>query len=327
MYDELLRADMSLDAAGKSACARGESNMRFCRFGEGRLGLIAAPWIWESAVKDVTAALEVLPCCYQYPLPTYDVLIANLDKVAERAQAIAANSPSLPLDSLKLLSPVANPGKIVAAPVNYKQHFEEVKSNVALHNNNPALFQSINTIGLFLKAPSSLAGPGEGIALRKLDRRNDHEVELAFVIGKQGNNIPASEAMDYVAGYAIGLDITIRGSEDRSFRKSPDTYSVLGPWLVTRDEIPNPNELDLSISVNGEVRQSSNTRNMILGVAELIEFASSFYTLHPGDIFMTGTPEGVAQIAPGDVIEATVEKVGTMTVNVRAAQTAQVAVS
>jgi 2-keto-4-pentenoate hydratase/2-oxohepta-3-ene-1,7-dioic acid hydratase in catechol pathway len=293
--------------------------MRFCRFGEGRLGIVEG-----SSVRDVTAALDVLPS-YRHPLPTYDVLIANLDQVAERARSLVPQSPSLPLDSLKLLSPVANPGKIVAAPVNYKKHLEEVKGNVALHNNNPALMQSINTIGLFLKAPSSLVGPGEGIGLRKLDRRNDHEVELAFVIGKPGNNISRDQALNYVAGYSIALDITIRGSEDRSFRKSPDSYSVLGPWLVTKDEIPDPGELDLSIAVNGEVRQSSNTRNMILGVAELIEFASSFYTLHPGDIFMTGTPEGVSQIAPGDMIVASVEKVGTMQVKVRAAQSASAA--
>jgi 2-keto-4-pentenoate hydratase/2-oxohepta-3-ene-1,7-dioic acid hydratase in catechol pathway len=294
--------------------------MRFCRFAEGRLGLVEG-----DVVRDVNAALEILPCCYSYPLPTHDVLIANLDQVADRARALAPNASMLPLDGLKLLSPVGNPGKIVAAPVNYKQHAEEVKNNVALHNNNPALLQSIHTIGLFLKASSSLVGCGEGIAIGKLDRRNDHEVELAVVIGRRGSNIPASQALDYVAGYAIGLDITIRGTEDRSFRKSPDTYSVLGPWLVTPDEIPNPNELDLSITVNGELRQSSNTSNMILSVAGLIELASSFYTLHPGDIIMTGTPEGVGQIAPGDVIVATVERVGTMQVKVRAAQSASAA--
>ena len=124
--------------------------------------------------------------------------------------------------------------------------------------------------------------------------------------------------MKYVAGYSIGLDITIRGSEDRSFRKSPDNYSILGPWLVTADEISDPGNLDLSITVNGEVRQKSNTNNMILSVPELIEFASSFYTLHPGDIFMTGTPEGVGQIVPGDAIVATVEKIGSMEVAVSA---------
>src|ERR1700686_4336349 len=164
--------------------------MRFCRFGEGRLGLVEG-----SSVRDVPAALDVLPS-YRHPLPAYDVLIANLDQVAERARVLAPQSPSLPLDSLKLLSPVANPGKIVAAPVNY---------NVAPHNNNPVLMQSINTIGLFLKAPSSLVGPGEGIGLRKLDRRNDHEVELAFVIGKPANNISRDQALNHVAGYSIAL--------------------------------------------------------------------------------------------------------------------------
>lgn len=287
--------------------------MRFCRFGEGRLGLVDG-----ATVRDVTAALDVLPAV-RYPLPAHDRFIANLPKVAERARALAASAPAQPLAGLQLLSPVANPGKIVAAPVNYKAHAQEVRDNVALHNNNPALLKSINEIGLFLKASSSLAGPGEGIALRMLDRRNDHEVELAVVIGTEARHVSRAEALQYVAGYSIGLDITIRGQEDRSFRKSPDTYTVLGPWLVTADEIPNPGALDLSISVNGQTRQSSNTSNMILGVPELIEFATRFYTLFPGDVIITGTPEGVSPIVPGDQIVATVEKIGSMEVAVRAA--------
>ena len=218
----------------------------------------------------------------------------------------------------KVLCPLEKVPIVLGIGLNYRKHAQEVREDVALHNNNPALKQSIDTMGLFLKATSSLVGAGEGIALRKPDRRNDHEVELAFVIGKSGNNIPANRAMQYVAGYSIALDITIRGPEDRSFRKSPDTYSVLGPWLVTSDEIANPGELELSISVNGELRQKSNTRNLICGVARLIEFASSFYTLHPGDIFMTGTPEGVSQILPGDSIVASVEKIGSMEVKVYA---------
>jgi 2-keto-4-pentenoate hydratase/2-oxohepta-3-ene-1,7-dioic acid hydratase in catechol pathway len=270
-------------------------------------------------VRDVTAAIEALPCCYRYPLPPHDIFIANLEQVTAHIHEIAPSAPLVPLDGLKLLSPVANPGKIVAAPVNYHRHLEEVRDNPELHQGNPAHTASIQSIGLFLKAASSLVGAGEGIALRKLDRRNDHEVELAFVIGKEARNVPASEALEYVAGYAIGLDITIRGAEDRSFRKSPDSYTVLGPWLVTADEIADPGALGLSISVNGETRQSSNTRYMILGVPELIEFASSFYTLHPGDVVITGTPEGVSPIAPGDVISARIEKIGVMEVAVRAA--------
>ncbi len=130
--------------------------------------------------------------------------------------------------------------------------------------------------------------------LRVPDRRTDHEVELAFVIGRTASRVPRTEALRYVAGYAIGLDISIRGTEDKSCRKSADTYSVLGPWLVTADEIAEPGALDLELRVNGERRQYSNTRHMTLGVAELVEMASSFYTLHPGDVVFTGTPEGVS---------------------------------
>src|SRR5450631_3263745 len=222
--------------------------MRLCRFGDGRLGLVEG-----SNVRDVTAALDVLPDC-RYPLPTYDLLIANLDQVLARVKAIAPSAPKLALAGVKLLSPVANPGKVIAAPVNYQKHLDEVKGDAAINQGNVAHTITIQKAGLFLKATSSLVGPGEGIALRHLDRRNDHEVELAVVIGKKGNNIPAGEALRYVAGYAIGLDITIRGTEDRSFRKSPDSYTVLGPWLVTADEIPHPGCLGLSISVNGQIR-------------------------------------------------------------------------
>ena len=104
---------------------------------------------------------------------------------------------------------------------------------------------------MFLKATSALVGPGEGVKLVHTDRRNDHEVELAIVIGKTAKNVKAAQALDYIAGYCIGLDMTIRGPEERSLRKSPDCYCVLGPWLVTRDEMPDPAQLALEITVNG----------------------------------------------------------------------------
>jgi 2-keto-4-pentenoate hydratase/2-oxohepta-3-ene-1,7-dioic acid hydratase in catechol pathway len=285
--------------------------MRFCRFGEGRFGLVEG-----DSVRDVTPALDVLPA-YRYPLPAHDVLIANLDQVAARARAIAAQSPSLPLNGLRLLSPVANPGKIVAAPVNYNKHLDEVRGDAALHHNNPGHTLTIHNAGVFLKATSSLVGPGQGVEVRRDDRRTDHEVELAFVIGRTANRVAAADALKYVAGYAIGLDITIRGSEDRSFRKSADTYTVLGPWLVTADEIPDPGALDLELELNGELRQKSNTSFLILGVPQLIELASSFYTLHPGDIVLTGTPEGVSPIEPGDRVVAKIDRIGAMEVVVR----------
>jgi 2-keto-4-pentenoate hydratase/2-oxohepta-3-ene-1,7-dioic acid hydratase in catechol pathway len=287
--------------------------MRYCRFGDDRFGLVEG-----SNVKDVTPALEVLPN-YRYPFPLYDLLIANLDKVAERARSVAVSAPSMPVADLKFLSPVANPSKVIGAPVNYQKHLDEVQSDAAIHNNNQQHMAVIQKTGLFLKASSSLVGPAEGIRLRKLERRNDHEVELAVIIGRRANNVSREDALKYVAGYAIGLDITIRGPEERSLRKSADSYAVLGPWLVTADEIPNPGDLNLKIAVNGEERQNSSTKYMILGVPELIEFASAFYTLNPGDVIMTGTPEGVSPIEPGDRVVATIEKIGTMEVTVHAA--------
>jgi 2-keto-4-pentenoate hydratase/2-oxohepta-3-ene-1,7-dioic acid hydratase in catechol pathway len=295
--------------------------MRLCRFNQDRLGLVDG-----ETVKDVTAALDVLPQV-RYPLPAHDPLIANLSSVTARVNALAAAAPAVPLSGVTLLSPIANPGKLIAAPVNYQKHLDEVRGDSQIHHGNVAHTITIQSAGLFLKANSSLVGPGEGVALRKLDRRTDHEVELAFIIGREARNVSASAALGYVAAYCIGLDITIRGSEDRSFRKSPDSYSVLGPWMVTADEIPDPGSLDLHITVNGEQRQRSNTRYLILGVAELIEMASSFYTLYPGDVIFTGTPEGVSPIDPGDRIVATIQRIGTMEVAVRAAEGAAAAPS
>jgi 2-keto-4-pentenoate hydratase/2-oxohepta-3-ene-1,7-dioic acid hydratase in catechol pathway len=287
--------------------------MRLCRFGENRLGIVEG-----GEVRDVTAALDVLPA-FHYPLPTYDVMFAHFDQVLERAKALAPNAPKVPLSSVNLLSPVANPGKIIAAPVNYQKHLSEVRGDANLHAGNTGHTLTIQKAGLFLKANSSLVGPSQGIALRHLDRRNDHEVELAFVIGKQCNNVKKEDALQYVAGYCIGLDITIRGSEDRSFRKSADSYTVLGPWLVTPDELGSPDNLNLKISVNGEERQNSNTELMILKCAELIEMATSIYTLYPGDVISTGTPEGVSPIVPGDVVVAEIERIGSLEIKVRAA--------
>jgi 2-keto-4-pentenoate hydratase/2-oxohepta-3-ene-1,7-dioic acid hydratase in catechol pathway len=202
----------------------------------------------------------------------------------------------------------------MAAPVNYKKHLEEALADKGIHHGN--LVGEIHKVGIFLKASSSVVGPGEGVRLVHTDRRNDHEVELAVVIGKEGREIAAADALGHVAGYCIGLDMTIRGPEERSMRKSPDSYTVLGPWLVTADEIPDPGSLDIAIEVNGRQRQGANTRELILGVPQLIAWASSFYTLHPGDVLLTGTPQGVGPVQPGDVMLATLERVGQMRVAV-----------
>ena len=287
--------------------------MRLCRYNEQRLGVVEGALGSEMQVRDATAALDALPAV-RYPLPAHDPLIAALPQLRGAIAAAAAKARPIPLADVRLLSPVANPGKIVAAPVNYRKHLEEALADKGIHHGR--LVEEIHKIGMFLKATSSLVGPSEGVRLVKTDRRNDHEVELAVVIGKRGRNISREQAMEHVAGYCIGLDITTRGPEERSLRKSADSYSVLGPWLVTADEFGDPSRVRISIKVNGVVRQDANTEDLVMPIPELIEYMSAFYSLHPGDVIMTGTPQGVGPIKPGDVMEAWIERIGSMQVRV-----------
>ncbi|HEY8360682.1 MAG TPA: fumarylacetoacetate hydrolase family protein [Ramlibacter sp.] len=257
--------------------------------------------------------LAALPSA-RYPYPRHDVLIEGLEALRPAMEAAAEHAERHRLEDVTLRTPVANPGKVIAAPVNYTRHLEEVLAQKQLHHGN--LINEIHKAGLFLKATSSVIGAGEPVRLVHTDRRNDHEVELAVVIGRAGRDITREQALSHVAGYCIGLDITIRGPEERSLRKSPDTYTVLGPWLVTADELTDPSKLDFSIHVDAELRQQANTSELILGVPELIEFASRFYTLLPGDVILTGTPQGVAPIVPGNTMHARFDCIGEMHVKV-----------
>ena len=283
--------------------------MKLCRFDEGRLG-----WVQDDThLLDVTAALQVLPAV-RYPLPQHDLLVEHLPVVCQRVRELAPQAPKLALADVQLRSPVANPSKIIGAPINYREHIEEsVKDQGIAHGRK---ISSILDWGLFLKANSSLIGFGETIVLRHADRRNDFECELAVIIGKPCNQVSREQALSYVAGYSIGLDMTVRGPEFQCWRKSIDTYSVLGPWLVTADEIAEPGALDLRLSIAGEVKQDSNTRYLVLDVPGLIAWASSMYTLMPGDIIMTGTPAGVGPVQPGDVLQAQVQGIGQASVQV-----------
>ena len=282
--------------------------MKICRYDDERVGLVQ-----DGAIRDVTAVLEALGS-FAYPLPKYDPFVAKLGSLKHRIEETARRARPVPVDRVKLLAPVANPGKIIAAPVNYTRHLQEALADKGIHHGN--LVSEIHKAGMFLKATSAVVGPGEGVKLVHTDRRNDHEVELALVIGRTAKNVRAAEAPGYVAGFCIGLDMTIRGPEERSFRKSPDSYCVLGPWLATPDEVGDPGELQVSITVNGEPRQDASTSDLILGVGELIAWASSFYTLHPGDVILTGTPQGVGPVKPGDTMLATIERIGAMQVKV-----------
>ncbi len=250
-------------------------------------------------VVDVSPVLERLPGM-QWPLPAADALIARLEDILAAAKQLmrAARCPRLHLSEVRLLSPVANPPKIIAAPVNYLKHQAEALADGGVHFEKDV--KTIAHYGLFLKSSTSLVGPAAGITAWLPERRTDHEIELVAVIGQSGKDIKENDALSHVAGYAIGLDITLRGTEDRSLRKSLDGFSVLGPWLTTRDEIADPNDLSMMLAVNGRVRQKASTRDLIFSVQRLISYASSFYTLYPGDLIYTGTPEGVGPVIPGD---------------------------
>jgi 2-keto-4-pentenoate hydratase/2-oxohepta-3-ene-1,7-dioic acid hydratase in catechol pathway len=208
----------------------------------------------------------------------------------------------------------------MAAPTNYGKHIEEMQARRDIPDVAKRPSPKIGQAGIFLKSSSAIVGPSEGIPLRFLDRLNEHEVELVIIIGKQGSDIPRDKAKDYIAGYTLGLDMTVRGPEDRSFRKSVDGYAVLGPWMVTADEIPNPDDVTVTLHLNNELKQTADTKDLIYDVGRLIEFASSFYTLYPGDVYYTGTPHGVSPVKPGDVLRINSAPIGAFEIKVRAHQ-------
>jgi len=272
--------------------------MKLCRYNDDRLGVVRA-----DLVHDVTAVQTEIRNSLPYAMKG-DAVTAALPQWRERLERAADKAPGRPIVDVKLLAPIGRPTKLSCAPTNYQAHIDEMRKAAQQPGSQIVTAQSSKILeaGMFLKANSALVGPSEGIPIRFPDRRNDHEVELVMVIGKTGSDIAQADALDYVAGYCLGLDMTVRGREDRSFRKSVDGYAVLGPWMVTADELPNPDAVPISLEVNGEVRQNSNTSQLIYNCRRLIEFASEFYTLYPGDLIYTGTPEGVGPVKPGDVI-------------------------
>ena len=287
--------------------------MKICRYDDDRLGVVVG-----DRVHDVTAAQDEIRAAAPYAMKG-DAVIAALPEWRDRLQEMAAKAPGKPVAEIGLLCPVARPSKVMAAPVNYHAHHAEMQADKEIPNSRPK-GSGIGDQGIFLKANSALVGPSEGIQLRFLDRRNDQEVEFVIIIGKQGSRIKRDDALDYIAGYTLGLDMTVRGIEDRSFRKSCDGYAPLGPCMVTADEIPDPNDVPFTVHLNGKLQQDAHTRDMIFDVQRLIEFASEFYTIYPGDVLFTGSPPGVSQVQPGDVMHCACDLIGEMEVTVRAAE-------
>jgi 2-keto-4-pentenoate hydratase/2-oxohepta-3-ene-1,7-dioic acid hydratase in catechol pathway len=225
----------------------------------------------------------------------------------DRLRTLPDGLPRSPLAETSLGAPLARPGKIVAAPVNYRSHQDEMSWPT-----------TVEDLGVFLKAPSSLIGPGEEVRLPYSDVRTDQEGELAVVIGRRARNVSPEAAISYVAGYTCLLDITVRSSEDRSARKSFDTFTPVGPWIASPDEVGDPDRLELRCWVGGELRQAVNTDHLIFSVPLLIAYASSVMTLEPGDLLATGTPDGVGPLADGDVVAVEIERVGRLEVTVSA---------
>jgi 2-keto-4-pentenoate hydratase/2-oxohepta-3-ene-1,7-dioic acid hydratase in catechol pathway len=213
--------------------------------------------------------------------------------------AVPAHQDGIPLRDVRLRVPVADPSKIIAAPVNYRDHQAEMNADA-----------QVGALGFFLKAPSSLLDPGGTIQLPYHDRRFDHEGELALVIGRTARHISEQDALSYVFGYTGLLDITMRGGEDRSVRKSFETFTPMGPVLVTADEFGDPGQAELRCWVSGELRQEASTRDLIWGVARLVSYASSVTTLYPGDVITTGTPAGVGPLTAGDTVRLELSGLG-----------------
>ena len=206
--------------------------------------------------------------------------------------------------------PICRPSKIVCIGLNYKDHAAETKQPIP---KEPVIF---------FKATSALAGPNDPVIMPKGGAKLDWEVELAFVIGKQARYVEKQDALDHIAGYVLHNDYSERAFQmERGGQwvkgKSADTFAPLGPFVATRDEIPEPGHLEVWLKVNGTMRQKSNTKQMIFGVAELLSYVSQFMTLLPGDVISTGTPPGVAlgmnppvYLKPGDTVTLGIEGLG-----------------
>jgi 2,4-didehydro-3-deoxy-L-rhamnonate hydrolase len=239
-----------------------------------------------------------------------------VDWLAFGTQGVATGAPR-PLAEVRLLAPVPRPGKIVCVGLNYRDHADETRQPIP---SEPVLFS---------KYANSVVGPGADVVVPPGAGKIDYEAELAVFIGRRASAVPTGAALDHVAGYTCANDVSSRSLQFRSSQwllgKAIDTFLPLGPYLVTADEVPDPQALGIRCLVNGELRQSSDTGQMVFGVAELVSFASRTITLEPGDVLVTGTPSGVGMAAdpprylgPGDRMRVEIDGLGELDNTLRA---------
>ncbi|MBP2667583.1 MAG: Ureidoglycolate lyase [Firmicutes bacterium] len=258
--------------------------------------------------KPVPATMEAL-------IESGAVGYQSLEGLVRQAQAEKAAILFLPEKDIVYGPCITNPEKILCVGLNYRKHAVETKMPIPA---SPVLFSKFN---------SALAAHQEIIQLSPLAEKIDYEVELVIVMGKTAQRVSESEALSYVFGYATGNDLSDRGLQFKSSQwllgKACDKFAPVGPYLVTADEVPDPDHLHLECRVNGEIRQSSNTQDMIFNCAALISYISQYITLKPGDLIFTGTPEGVIVGYPpekqvwlkaGDEVVTSVEGLGELRV-------------
>ena len=289
--------------------------MKIACFDEHRIGIVEGDFD-DGRLYDVTAALPA--ALDSVPQQRVNWLVAHWLELLPAIRHARGSAVGRPLDRVRWLPANPCPPHVFAAPANYRKHIGELGSRVVTKKGRTAREQ-----GFFLKAPGSVVGHGGTIELPKGSaRRFDHESELAVIIGTPGRDIPRARALEHVFGYSCLIDATMRiepeqFEEERSMRKSFEGFTPLGPWIVTADEVSDVQALDNRLHVNGELKQQANTRDMIVGVAELIELVSSVLPLQAGDVIASGTPEGVGPFRPGDTLRIAIERVGAMTVHVR----------
>lgn len=274
--------------------------MRYIRFNEDRLGHLSDD---GTGIVDVTDALD---------LSSDDPLLELIRRGDDPSNSLP-DEPIIDRDEVTIEAPIKRPGNVIAAPLNYENHIEEAIADKDITTDE---WFSIKDKGYFLKSPSSVVGPDHGIELPFSDRRTDHEIELAFIMGEDVKDVSSEDAWSKIFGYTILLDISLRGDQDRSNRKSYDTFTVVGPAVVTPDEIPDPQSLQMELKLNGETRQHDSTADMVYTCANVVQYASLGTTLHAGDIITTGTPQGVSALSDGDTVDATIEHIGSMSVDV-----------
>jgi len=273
--------------------------MRLARFDGGKIGLVL-----DQEIADITDVCGV--DTGEWPAMGSVRLIRDFEALRPKIEAALATAARKPLSEVRLETPVPWPNKVIAYPVNYHAHGREMQAGYRATNQ-----------GFFLKPNSSLSGPSDPVVLPQVPGREvHHESELAIIIGKEVRGLKREDWREAVFGYACLLDMVVRGREERVFRKAYDSFCPVGPWIVTADEIPNPAELNMKLWVNDELRQSANTRDLVLDIPGMIETASAVMTLYPGDIIATGTPEGVGPVVAGDTIRITIDNIGEMKVPV-----------